>query len=430
MAASNWKAHARKYRNHFFSLFGGGTQKVRPLPGRVENSAKAKTFSQTEAIEWGLRWLMLTQDVTADHGSSAYFNVRTQSWARSYPETTGYIVVTFLEAFETISGMAILDELPFRCRQMIDWLLPLQLASGGFPGDNVGSRVKKENLFNTGQILNGLLAYSAFIQKTAGAAAEDRLTSDRALKAAERAADWMASTQSKDGTWTEPHIYDLNCRTYYSRAVWPLATAATVRSFPRAEAYRRAATAFGRWVCDQQNGSGWIEKASFLKSNKEKEFNTLHTIAYTIEGLLEMGVTLGESRFVEAAKRAAEGLLRRLEIDGKLAGEFGENWKPAANYTCLTGVGQMGRVWGRLYELTGDLRFFNGLLKVNDSLRFVQTPVNKRTETHGGFPGSLPIYERYQPNQWPNWATKFILDSYLIENRVHQKTTRFPHPLP
>ena len=36
----------------------------------------------------------------------------------------------------------------------------------------------------------------------------------------------------------------------------------------------------------------------------------------------------------------------------------------------------------------------------------------------GALAGSYPIYGRYAPLQFPNWATKFLVDSLLLRERV------------
>jgi len=57
-----------------------------------------------------MRWLCKSQDVTECGGSSAAYYF-TNGWGRPYPETTGYIISTFLKyaALTNIQLFLILD---------------------------------------------------------------------------------------------------------------------------------------------------------------------------------------------------------------------------------------------------------------------------------------------------------------------------------
>ncbi|KPL06493.1 hypothetical protein AMJ85_10380, partial [candidate division BRC1 bacterium SM23_51] len=387
---------------------GRGTQKVRKWP-----SIRTDEIGQIDAMESiraALGWIVRSQDVrrTAndDGGSSAWFSVASRKWAPSYPETTGYIIVTLLEALDTLECEPDLRcEIEERAKRMARWLLTLQLPNGAFPGGQASGAGPCPNFFNTAQILSGLLAAGL------------RWNESAFLAAAERAADWMCSIQNADGTW-ERDIYDRSCRAYYAHAVWPLAAASRIETFRRAAQYRKAAQKFVDWVLSRQRDNGWVERSSLFTAEMRAEYSILHTIAYTIEGLLELGATLAEEKCCAAALLAAERLMRRFEIDGVLWAEYDERWRPFANYICVTGCAQMGRIWGRCYELTRDVRYLNAMLKMNDCLRAVQPRDRAPEEIRGGFPGSIPIYGKYQPNQWPNWPVKFALDSFLIELRL------------
>jgi hypothetical protein len=49
-------------------------------------------------------------------------------------------------------------------------------------------------------------------------------------------------------------------------------------------------------------------------------------------------------------------------------------------------------------------------------LAFIQDrQVNESSDTLGALPGSYPVWGRYEPFGFPNWATKFFADSLLLE---------------
>src|SRR5512135_3918282 len=138
------------------------------------------------AIEAMLGWLGDAQDrsTTADGGFARHFDP-TSGWAASYPETSGYIVATLLDEAR-IQGRADLKE---RARRALDWLCAIQFPDGGFQGGLVNERPAVPVIFNTGQILMGLVA---------GARSFDE---PRYRGAAQRAADWLRDSQDADGCW-------------------------------------------------------------------------------------------------------------------------------------------------------------------------------------------------------------------------------------
>ena len=276
-----------------------------------DSSADRKT-----AIAAALQWLYRSQDANpADGGSAAFFKLHLQpGWADSYPETTGYIITTLQDAlaFDWIRSEQG-DDLDARSTRMADWLLTLQRADGSFPG-GVDHDNSESSIFNTAQILDGLLAIGL------------RTSQSSYLEAAERAASWLTDRQAEDGSW-KTNLYDIECRTYLCHAAWPLAKAGQVDHFERAGDYRTAAKRFADWAVSFQLKNGWIEKWSFKLHENKDEINSLHTIAYTIEGILEMGLLWQDDTLVSAATRAADRLLRRFEVDGKLWGEYDNRWR-------------------------------------------------------------------------------------------------------
>jgi hypothetical protein len=47
-----------------------------------------------------------------------------------------------------------------------------------------------------------------------------------------------------------------------------------------------------------------------------------------------------------------------------------------------------------------------------------QRNINEREMTRGAIPGSFPIWGRYEPFAFPNWATKFFCDALLLEKEI------------
>ncbi|MDQ3520367.1 MAG: hypothetical protein M3466_18445, partial [Gemmatimonadota bacterium] len=87
------------------------------------------------AVDAALSWLGRAQDMSAssDGGVARHYSL-VSGWSASYPETTGYIIPTFLNEAKRRGD----DSLRERARRMLDWLVSIQLPEGGFQGGMIG----------------------------------------------------------------------------------------------------------------------------------------------------------------------------------------------------------------------------------------------------------------------------------------------------
>src|SRR5258708_5950091 len=109
-----------------------------------------------EHLGAAIDWLCLAQAVRDDEpdagGVSAGWNFE-DGWLQSYPETSGYIIETFLAA----AGLLERPDLVARADRIINWLLSIQHEDGAFPG-HFGEPGSRPVIFNTGQIMHGMIA--------------------------------------------------------------------------------------------------------------------------------------------------------------------------------------------------------------------------------------------------------------------------------
>jgi hypothetical protein len=129
---------------------------------------------------------------------------------------------------------------------------------------------------------------------------------------------------------------------------------------------------------------------------------------------MEVGRRLRHRRAIESAMSAGERLFVLFEARKSVAGAYEVGWVPSVRSMCLTGNAQTALVWHRIYEITGDLRYLNAMLKMNELLKglvFLSGPSGLR----GAVKGSHPIWGKYLPMRYPNWAAKFTADSLLTE---------------
>jgi len=165
------------------------------------------------------------------------------------------------------------------------------------------------------------------------------------------------------------------------------------------------------WALSHFRSSGWVDGIN-LRGNP----TYLHFIAYVLQGVLECGMLLGRSDAVQAVAASAWTLLRKFETNKYFHGAYDRDFKNGRRFACLTGNAQMSCVWLRLFEVTGDLRYLNTALKMNEMLKQL-TPIRGRGIA-GGVAGSYPIWGRYQPLRYISWGCKFFADALLLEQRL------------
>jgi len=346
-------------------------------------------------LEAALAWLCRAQDANKDGGVAGRYRLDT-GWTASYPETTGYIVPTFFDYYRLTRNSEYRD----RALRMADWLVSIQMSDGAFQGGHIDA-APQPIVFNTAQILKGLVRS---YQETAD---------ERYLQAARRAGDWLVEMQDPDGAWRRC-TYRNTPTVYHTTAAWPLLMLHEVVSKSR---YLDCAVRHFDWVCSHRQENGWFSRCAF----DEQSNSYTHTIAYTLRGLLEAGLLLKRERYLDAATSAAEVLLKRFEIRKFLAAQYDDRWKAAATFSCLTGNAQMAVIWLKLFEQTGDIRYLNAALKINDNVKSTQDLGSRNGGIRGGIKGSQPIWGKYIRYGYPNWAAKYFADALMLEDRMMQR---------
>ena len=360
-------------------------------------------------VRAAIGWLCSAQDAAGDGVSASYSLSR--GWLPPYPETTGYIIPTFLDCAAMDEGRNLRE----RALRMADWELGVQLDNGGIPSgvfqtngtpnDSVDHKLEAPSVFNTGQVV---LGWCRAFEETGDVRYRD---------AAYRAGRFIVESQDDDGAWRRnlSPIPTAPLRTYKARVAWSLAALHEATNEPVfAEAAERALS----WVVTQQRPNGYFENAGF-ESGQDP---LTHTIAYCVEGLLEGGDRLGRDEYVAAASRTLDALMRRFEIKGYLSATFDSRWRETSSYECLPGNAQIARAWLRLYQITRDPRYLSSALKMNRRLKQFQILAPIGRGISGGIKASHPIWGsrsgHYARFTYPNWGVKFFIDSLLLEQSL------------
>lgn len=335
-------------------------------------------------------WLIKAQDSASGGGVAGYYTLA-NSWSAAYPETTGYIITTMLDASARLKD----QNLATRAYRMADWELEIQLPDGAWQSGFI-TAPKMPSVFNTGQVIDGLVTAYTWGKNA------------RYIEAAARAGQWLIDHQDADGAWRR-HTYNNFPNTYSTRVAWPLLMLANATGN---KDFRQAGVRYLEWASRCQDETGWFEQCTLEIS----EAPLTHTLGYTIEGFIEAGILLREERWLDVGKRAADALLHRYEVRRHLAGTYAKGWRGDHTFACMTGCAQLSRVWGRLYEVTRDARYLNALLKLND---FVLSSIGLQSGNsgiRGAVKGSQPIWGYYMTYRYPSWAAKFTLDALFQED--------------
>lgn len=360
---------------------------ARDLLGKTEPLADNQTY-----IKAGAHWLECATHVSGDGGVSAQYSLLT-GWGHSYIETTGYILVTFFSLARHFRNVK------YRTLAigMADFLLKNQLDSGAFSSGTPRSKIIPR-VFNTGEAMRGLITCFRETKKR------------KYLDAAVRAADWLCSCQSSNGSWEYPE-YMNTPHSYHSRTshVLLLIWQETLN-----KQYLVAARKNLDWALTQQRKNGWFALCKF--AHPEDPFT--HAISYTIDGLIESARITHEKRYWDAAEKCSFALLRYYEKEQRMPATFDDHWESTDRYTCLTGNAQIVINWLAIYEKTKNIRYLNAsghlLTSIKQTISLDQFQLN----TYGAVPGAYPTYGGYSRWNFPNWATKFLLDACIQFERT------------
>jgi malonyl-CoA O-methyltransferase len=265
---------------------------------------------------------------------------------RAYPEVTGYIVPTLLEYGER--------ELAIR---LVHWLLSVQTSEGHFTDPDEG----KPYVFDTSQVLRGLLASAALVPA--------------ASEAARRAADWLCAQVVEGGRGEfGPRYAGRIPESVHLYVLPPLYEAAELL---RKRAYRVAAQRCLEY---------------YARHPEALLLSTLtHFLGYELEALIDLG-------HGDLAMPVLEAFRRLQAEDGSVRGAGDVQW------VCAPGLAQIASCW-----------YKTGQWEPGDkALAWLET----HQRPSGGFLGSYGPGASYFPHDELSWAVKYYLDANLLRVRA------------
>ncbi|MCH8553716.1 MAG: hypothetical protein LAT76_01055 [Schleiferiaceae bacterium] len=346
------------------------------------------------ALRMVIAWLATSQDAMRDDGFGTFYIK--SGWTSSYPETSGYIVPTLID----YAGLTADTDYIHRATRCLDWLHSIQFREGGWQSGYV-HQLRDAVVFNTGQVVRGLLAGQA-------------LGRPDDLAVAAKACHWMVKVQQPEGYWSKHNFLGV-ARVYDSYVAAPMLKVAQLTSD---KAIENAALKNLEWVVSQkQQANGW-----FIDCDNTRHKNHMpitHTIAYTIDGLLDSGLLLGNDNYIKAAALPAQILADQFLEKGRLSGRYDTKWNGHESFI-TTGGAQLAIIWLKLYQYnTNDAHLLAAAKKMNALLAALQErSVAESPNTKGALFGSFPLWGKYEAFGLPNWANKYFADSLMLEMKL------------
>jgi hypothetical protein len=363
------------------------------------NTGHAPTGQIVERARAAAEWLIRAHAATPDDGVSLGYFPRDgiyDGWRPSYPETTGYIMASLLEFSRRFDDLTVREA----AIRMGKWEITIQMSSGAVQGGPVTTPDKQTPAaFNTGMVLDGWCsAYEA--------------TNDgEFIDAARKAADFLVDDLNEEGYFKTNGNYvgSGEIKTYTCLCAWAMYR---FGSIVKDNKYHNAAIRIIEAALLQQQSNGWFAH-NCLDSG---EVPLTHTLGYTLQGVLEVGLLSGRDNFVAAVKSGIDPILKKIQLDGYLPGRFYADWEPATFSSCLTGSAQIAIVCYRLAQNTGIRHYKEKADQLVNYLKGLQVLDSENPALNGAIGGSFPLMGEYMCSGYPNWATKYFLDALLMQD--------------
>lgn len=373
----------------------------------VFSSVSPVTGETSERARAAVNWILRAQAATHDEGVSlGYFpcNRDGGGWHPSYPETTGYIITSLLAFAKEFNDPAVVAA----AMRMAAWEMAVQMPSGAVQGGPVCAPERQTAAaFNTGMVLDGWCsAYS-------------HSSDPKLLAVARRAADFLVNDTDDRGYFQSNGAFVSagEIKTYTCLCAWAIYRFGELVQDDR---YKIAAVAVIEAALRQQQPNGWFAHNCLTHSDSP----LTHTIGYTLQGVLEVGILAGRADFIDAVRRTLDAMLPSISNKGYLPGRFYADWEPAGFSSCLTGSAQIAIVCYRLFEQTADPEYRSHADKLVNYLKALQLSQSDDAGVVGAIAGSFPPFGGYMRASYPNWATKYFIDALLLQHRLEHRARK------
>ena len=339
---------------------------------------------------------------TEKTGFSNKYDYFTNSFGPLYPEVSGYILNTLIKlnrlGYDVIFDLNIREML----RTTVQTLLTYQLACGSFSGGHKNMvNYRKPSIFNTGQILLGLVDYYSEIDNC-----------PLVWSAIEGGEKFLTSSVNSIGEYDPQYCYLNRFAPHYCRAAYGHAKAATLLDN---EIGKHCAANVVNKILTKQNVHGLIDDWGF-----NNNWHVLHTVIYTLRGIWEVGRILNNNEMMNAAVIGMNALQTNgRKIDHMSYEILSSDQHPSSlkDEICFTGLAQQVVLGQKILRTLGSC--IDDKFHVQMPLKVLKTHQFQTSDNllKGSLAGSKPFDGEYQPNCSPIWAVKFFADALI--QKIH-----------
>lgn len=335
------------------------------------------------ALSNNLEWLLKSFAVNRGAGSSGTRTMR-GSWGAVYPETTGYLIPTLYHTATYLGN----EEGKAMAMNQLAFLDSIANEDGSY---QQSPELSEPIVFDTAQILHGLLFFSSMVDQPKATLNRTKLT-----------ADWLGTQLDDEGQFTAFNYVEGYNPSYYARIAWAMAAAELIKySRPRTKTKTLI-----KKIAEMQNENFSFSSWGFYPD----EPGLTHTIAYTLRGLWECGEILNDRKLKKKVRLSMNRLSEEITEHGAVAASYDQKWKGDYSYICATGNAQLALLYLILYERSGAKQ---NLEHVELLLRPLLAKQNKILLNKGAIPSSIPMKGKYQRFKYTNWTQKFFCDALL-----------------
>lgn len=348
-------------------------------------------------LKEGFYWIKHGQENNKDGGIPAYYNIKT-GYSYSYPETSGYILVSLLEMLN--SGLDNFSIINSEINQVIDeifkYLLEQQNTDGGWghPGEKNQSMV-----FDTCQILEG---FSSLLSNSKFAFREQILLSIYQSK------KFLLSNFQENGFINEA-LFPGKCYAYQARSAAILIELGI--SMNDSELIRIGSAASNYAFNARSKNGFYLSTGNLLGESKP----ITHFVAYTLEGILRSGIALNRLDMIESVVEVMKILNKSFAKKNIMGIAINTKWKSIGSNELLSGLSQFSIINWILYDLTRESSYKDYAILMNKKVKKSIDLTSQAMGIRGGVKSCEPFSRKYYPDCYLNWALKFFLDAIMCE---------------
>ena len=232
--------------------------------------------SYYESLDLTTSWLVESIN-KGNGGSCGYFSPL--GWSKPYPETTGYIIPTLLR----LSDFKSADIYKQKSLSCGEWLLSIQNNDGSWNGGFHPTSKSKPSVFNSGQILKGMVALLK------------KLKMNNIYQQQKSVDLFYCQKMDNNGMFVGDDYRSKLTPSYYTSVAWPMLELWAVTN---ENELLNKTVGFLDLILERKRNDGTFEKWGFEDNGSAYT----HTIAYTIRGFQEASRILGDNKYFDSVR--------------------------------------------------------------------------------------------------------------------------------